>query len=313
MKDIPKPYAVIMEEIKVRLKGKTGVDRAREIQQILKEIPWNVGDYRRIKDNLRKELKEIEVVEQAKKASRSRTKIKKTTPQFSIVGVTNSGKSTLINQLTGSDFLVDSYPFTTTEPQFGTFEYERINFQVVELPAIYEGCWDNDKSTLGMIYSSDCLLVIGRSSEDFGIVLSELEKHNIELIGERMNDGFIQTIPRKIPAFLIYDKNTETLPSSHLKKVSSENVDEIKRNMMDIINPIRLFTMNSFNEIQEQPIVFYKDQITVKEVIHKISKGKEDIFKDAVVLEGGPGGRRKRVGITYKLSDNDVIHLTFYK
>ena len=71
--------------------------------------------------------------------------------------------------------------------------------------------------------------------------------------------------------------------------------------------------MNSFNEIEDQPVVFFKDTISVEDVVNKISKGKIDIFKDAVVLEGGPNGRRKRVGITYELKDKDVVHLTFQK
>ena len=310
---MPKPYSVMMEEIKDRLKGKVGDDRAKEIRQLLKEIPWNVGDYRRIKDGLRKELQEIEQVEQAKKASRSRTKTKKTTPQFAVIGVTNSGKSTLINNLIGTSILVESYPFTTTEPQYGALEYEKISFQLVEIPALYEGCWEGDKSTLGMIYSTDCLLIVGRSFEDFSLVLQELGKRNIELIGTRLEDGFIQTTPRKIPAFLVYDKNIETMPSSHLKKISSDDFEEIKKKMVELINPVRIFTMNTFNEIQEQPIVFYNNPITVKDVILKVSKSKLDVFKDAVLLEGGSNGRRKRVGITYELADNDVIHLTFRK
>ena len=302
-----------MEEIKDRLKGKVGEDRAKEIRQLLKEIPWNVGDYRRIKDGLRKELQEIEQVEQAKKASRSRTKTKKSTPQFAVIGVTNSGKSSLINNLTGTNIPVESYPFTTTEPQYGALEYEKISFQLVEIPALYEGCWEGDKSTLGMIYSTDCLLIIGRTFEDFNLVLQELGKQNIELIGNRVADGFIQTTPRKIPTFLVYDKNTETMPSSHLKKVSSEDYGEIKKKMVELVKPVRIFTMNHFNEIQDQPIVFYNDPIIVKDVIQKVSKSKITVFKDAVLLEGGPNGRRKRVGITYELQDNDVIHLTFHK
>ncbi len=310
---MPKPYAVINEEIKDALKGKAGEERAREIKRLLKAIHWDVGDYKRIKDKLRRELAEIETMEQAKKASRSRTKTKKTTPQFCIIGSTNSGKSTLINNLTGTTIPVESYPFTTIEPQYGAMEYDNISFQFVEIPAIYDGCWNGDKSTLGMIYFTDCVMILGRSHEDFELVLKELAGQNIELIGERMSDGFIQTTPRKIPAFLVFDKTDPNLPPSHLKKIPSDNLEEIKQNMIKIIKPVRLYTMNSFNEIQEQPVVFFKDQITVKEVIQKVYKGKEEIFKDAVILEGGPNGRRKRVGITYELSDKDVIHLTFHK
>jgi ribosome-interacting GTPase 1 len=310
---MPKPYAVITEEIKDALKGKVGEERAREIKRLLKEIHWDVGDYKRLKDKLRRELEEIEKIEHARKASRSRTKTKKSTPQFCVIGAANSGKSTLINNLAGTEIPVESYPFTTTEPQYGAVDYDGINFQLVEIPAIYDGCWSGDKSTLGMIYSTDCLMILGRSLEDFELVLSEIANQNIELIGERLDDGFIQTVPRKIPAFLVFDENTEILPSSHLRKISLDDFEEIKRNMIKLAKPVRIYTMNSFNEIEEQPVVFYKDPITVKEVIQKVYRGKEEYFKDAVILEGGPNGRRKRVGITYELSDKDVIHLTFHK
>jgi ribosome-interacting GTPase 1 len=310
---MPKPYAVITEEIKDALKGKVGEERAREIKRLLKEIHWDVGDYKRLKDKLRRELAEIERMESARKASRSRTKTKKSTPQFCVIGAANCGKSTLINNLAGTDIPVEPYPFTTTEPQYGALDYDGIKCQLVEIPAIYDGCWSSDKSTLGMIYSTDCIMILGRSLEDFELVLNELAQQNIELIGERMTDGFIQTLPRKIPTFLIYEKDAKTLPSSHLKKIASENSEEIKQNMIKLAKPVRIYTMNSFNEIEDQPIVFYKDKITVKEVIQKVYRGKEEFFKDALILEGGPNGRRKRVGITYKLSDKDVIHLTFHK
>jgi len=302
-----------MEEIKDALKGKTGEDRAREIKRLLKEIPWNVGDYKRIKDKLRRELKEIEVVEQAKKAARRSSQIRKETPQFLVIGETNSGKSTLINSLTNAKIPVGDYPFTTTEPQIGSMMYEKIMFQLIELPAIYEDCWENDRSTLAMIYSTDCLIILIRAIKEFNSIMKELQNQNVVLIKERMQDGFIQTSPRNIPALIIYDKSIDQIPSFHLKMVSSERIDLIKKAMFETIKPIRIFTMNAYNEIEEQPIIFYKDHVTVEDVIKKLKRKQVDIFKNAVVLEGGPTGRRKRVGITYELSDNDVIHLTFHK
>jgi ribosome-interacting GTPase 1 len=302
-----------MEEIKDALKGKTGEDRAREIKRLLKEIPWTVGDYKRIKDKLRRELKEIEVVEQAKKASRRSGQIRKETPQFLVIGETNTGKSTLINNLTNANIPVGDYLFTTSEPQLGSMVYEKIKFQLIELPAVYEDCWEHDRSTLALVYSTDCMIILCRTINEYSTVIKELEKQNVELISGRMEDGFVQTSPRKIPTMIIYDKDIEQLPSTKLKMVPSERIDLIKKVMFEIIRPIRLFTMNAFNEIEEHPIVFYKDQVTVEDVVQKLKRKQIEIFKDAVVLEGGPNGRRKRVGITYELSDNDIIHLTFHK
>ncbi len=310
---MPKPYSVINEEIKDALKGKVGEERVKEIRRLLKEIQWDVGDYRKIKDKLRRELNEIEMVEQAKKASRRSSKTRKETPQFLVIGVTNSGKSTLINSLCGTQIPVEEYEYTTTELQYGALEYDGIKFQLVELPAISEGSWDYDKSTLAHVYSTDCLLILGKTFEDFAIVISELEQQNIELIDKREGDGFVQISPRRIPAILAKNENLGLVAHNNLKNVYSDDFDSIKKTMFEIIRPVRIFTMNSFNEIEDQPVVFYKDTVNVEDVVIKISKSKIDIFKDAVVLEGGPNGRRKRVGLTYELKDKDVVHLTFRK
>ena len=128
-----------------------------------------------------------------------------------------------------------------------------------------------------------------------------------------MDDGFTQTNPRTIPAFLVYDKKMEVVLSTGLKEVSNDNLEDVKKKMIEVIKPTRLYTMDSFNKIEDLPIVFFNAPVTVKDVIKKIGKGNVEIFKDAVVLEGGPNGRRKRVGISYELVDGDVIHLTFRK
>jgi ribosome-interacting GTPase 1 len=310
---MPKPYAVIMEEIKDALKGKYGEERAREIKRLLKEIQWDVGDYKRIKDKLRQELSEIETMEQAKKASRRSSKTKKETPQFLVIGLTNSGKSTLINNLCGTKIPVEDYEYTTTEPQYGAMVHEGIKFQLVELPAISAGGWIYDKSTLGLVYSTDCLIIVGRSFEEFTTVLQELDEQNIELIPKRTGEGFAQITPRNIPAIFVKEENMGLVSHNQLRNVFSNDINGIKDAMFEIINSKRIFTMNSYSEIEEEPVVFYKESLIVKDVVNKMNKSKMDVFKDAVVLEGGPNGRRKRVGLTYELQDKDVIHLTFKK
>ena len=56
--------------------------------------------------------------------------------QIALIGPPNAGKSTLHTVLTGSHSSVGDYPFTTQFPQPGMLEYEDVQIQLVDLPAI---------------------------------------------------------------------------------------------------------------------------------------------------------------------------------
>lgn len=56
--------------------------------------------------------------------------------QIALIGPPNSGKSSLHARLTGSHTAIGDYPFTTQFPQPGMLEYEDVQIQLVDLPAI---------------------------------------------------------------------------------------------------------------------------------------------------------------------------------
>jgi GTPase len=61
--------------------------------------------------------------------------------QVGLIGFPNSGKSTLINRLTGSKAKVADYPFSTLEPQLGVLE-DKETFQravICDIPGLIEG------------------------------------------------------------------------------------------------------------------------------------------------------------------------------
>ena len=61
---------------------------------------------------LRKDIKDLERTRDVKRASRRRSQI----PQIAIAGYTNTGKSTMLNRLTGADVLVADQLFATLDP-----------------------------------------------------------------------------------------------------------------------------------------------------------------------------------------------------
>jgi ribosome-interacting GTPase 1 len=84
--------------------------------------------------------------------------------QVAIVGLPNSGKSMLLQRLTAARPEVAPYPFTTREPVPGMMQFEDVQVQLVEVPAIVEG------SSLGRGLGAQPLSV-ARNADTIAIVV----------------------------------------------------------------------------------------------------------------------------------------------
>ncbi|MHA1214416.1 MAG: GTPase [Candidatus Hodarchaeales archaeon] len=142
------------------------------------------------KTKLKKLRAQVEKRKQLKKTSGERWLVPKgEDAQVAIIGTVNSGKSSVLNQLAGSDAAkVGAYPFTTVKPEVGTTMARGARLQLVELPAIVEGSARGDMSgklVLAGIRNADCVLIVIDLSHDpikqLETVLEELNKGKIRL------------------------------------------------------------------------------------------------------------------------------------
>ena len=58
---------------------------------------------------------------------------------IAILGLPNSGKSTLIKKITNSNAKTDSYPFTTISPNLGVLESLNSKYTICDLPGLIKG------------------------------------------------------------------------------------------------------------------------------------------------------------------------------
>jgi uncharacterized protein len=103
--------------------------------------------------------------------------------QIALVGMTNVGKSCLMNATTNSKVRVTPTPFSTHEPVPGIMTYKDVQFQIVEAPAVMEGAAEGKAGgnvTLGLARNADALILMldlsNNPVEQLELVLSELEK-----------------------------------------------------------------------------------------------------------------------------------------
>jgi small GTP-binding protein len=166
-------------------------EKIERLQEFLSLVPKHKGT-----ENLRAQAKrkiallrrEIEEKKQ-KRAGVGGPKIfveKEGDAQIVILGLTNVGRSSLLSLLTNSKVEISSYPFTTKEPTPGMFNYQDLQFQMVEAPALMKGSAEGGAwglQTLTSARNSDGLILMldlsQNPAEQLSLIIRELEKARI--------------------------------------------------------------------------------------------------------------------------------------
>ncbi|BBA84948.1 GTPase [endosymbiont of Pachyrhynchus infernalis] len=112
-------------------------------------------------------------------------------PNVCILGMVNSGKSSLINLISNSNSKIDNYPFTTKYPILGTLfseNYKKIS--ILDTPAIFNNIYKNKYLNLNIFkYFEKCNLIL--YIIDSSIINQKFIYDNINIINYIINDKLI--------------------------------------------------------------------------------------------------------------------------
>ncbi|MBS7287962.1 MAG: 50S ribosome-binding GTPase [Candidatus Freyarchaeota archaeon] len=177
--------------------AKTKEEQIQAIEELLAKMSKHKGT-EKLERQLKKRLARLREEVEREKARRA-----KSAPSFNIkkegggqvvlVGLTNSGKSLLLNRLTGADAKVGDYPFTTTFPEVGILDFGGAMIQIVESPPLFDGCAEsaNGPRLFSLIRNADVVALVVDLSiaplPQISTLLKELEKQKIYLNKQRPN------------------------------------------------------------------------------------------------------------------------------
>ncbi len=173
--------------------------RIVELEKLLSLAPRHkgaermVGDYRKKLATLKAQLEKKREQERSRRSGSTEEGVvrKEGAGQICLIGVTNSGKSTLINAVTNAELDVGNYPFTTPIPTPAMLTLEDINIQLVELPGVFEGSNEAGigRQALSVARNTDCIALVIDLSQDIEeqlrIILGELDAARIRLNKEK--------------------------------------------------------------------------------------------------------------------------------
>lgn len=171
--------------------AKTPQEKLEKLQEFLSLIPKHKGTEKlcaQTKTKIAQLRKEIEEKKRQRKGRGGPRFFleKEGAAQIVILGQTKSGRSSLLTSVTNAKTEVSDYPYTTLEPVPGMLQFEDLQFQIVEAPAITEGSTSGEswgQQTLGLARNADGIILMidlqSEATKQLATIQSELEKARI--------------------------------------------------------------------------------------------------------------------------------------
>lgn len=256
------------------LKAKTREEKIAALEEMLALAPSHKGA-EHLRAEIRGRMAKLRLQKAAKSARKTISIPKEGDAQVCIIGLTQSGKSTFLAQLTNAKPAISSRPYTTVKPEVGVAEWKGVKLQLIEIPATFQPMFMSIAANAdGIIFAIDSRSDIQKQKE---ILYDIIEQHRI----------------RK-PVIEILTKHA----------IDSE---QVKEKIWSALGLIRVYTKEPGKEAETKALVL-KAGATVRDAAAAIHKDFLKYFKFAKVWRTSryPG---ERVGLDYKLRDGDVLEI----
>ncbi len=245
--------------------------------------------------------------------------------QVVLVGMPNSGKSSMLTVLTHAHSEVADYPYSTFKPVPGMMPFEDIQIQLIDLPPVskrYTESW-----VYNIIRLADLVLLLVDFSTDqfknhFSETCTQLDAHKISLCreGESKPRG---TIAYK-STILAGTKMDDPLSYNNVEKFKSiegadfpvcpfsihdpQKIDALKKAIFKSLRIIRIYTKTPGEKIKY-------DQPYVLPLGTTVFQGAKEIHKELAErmryarLWGSDKYKGQRVERDYVIQDRDIIEI----
>ncbi len=284
---------------KAYLEAKTIDEKIARLEDLIKAAPKHKSSENLLKE-LRTRLKKLEEKKEKSKKTGKTTKksIRKEGFQCVLLGLPNSGKSSLLAKLTNAQPKISSYPFTTIVPELGSMDYNGVRAQIVDLPSI-----GSENLDQGLINTADCVIIVVESLNDLQKIYSFMVKSTgSKIIVINKIDKLSHEEIRKLEATI----KSKKLNALMISALENKNIDALKEKIFTQMHVIRIYTKEPGKSPSHLPLVL-KENSSVKTAAESILKGLSSKIKETRIT--GPSSKfpNQKVGLSHILKDRDII------
>ncbi len=246
------------------MEARTVEEKIKALEEFLSSVPKHKGT-ERLREWATKRLAQLreELEEKKRKKSTGRSAIfveKEGAAQIAVIGPPNSGKSALVNALTGAKTLISEYPYSTQFPVPGMLKYQDIYFQLVDTPPLEPGTLLSRK-TIALIRNADGVLLVLDATRnivndieriveylrDEGIYLAKPRGRVVIDVVRMGKTGIRVTLMGKLLDFTIDDlrKLLESyrIFNAHVKIYGEVSLDDVEQSLFEAVvyKPVVVF------------------------------------------------------------------------
>lgn len=268
------PTEYYLAEEKYR-NAKTQEEKIKYLEEMISLLPKHHGSEKALME-LKKRLAKLKSQKKIKPSRTSFAIKKEGAGQVCLIGLTNSGKSTLLKQLTNVDVEIDSHPYTTIKPEIGMMRYEDVLVQIIEIPSTFEPEW------MSIAHNCDLIIRVINGDEDINKQRKEIRK--------------------------ILDENKIKVKTIKVITKIPINFDRLKKEIWNNLNVIRIYTKAQGKDPEKKPIILKKGA-TIRDVVKEVHKDFLRHFRFARVWGQSVKHQGSQVGLDHKLTDKDIVQI----
>ncbi len=275
--------------------AKTKKEKIIALEEMIRTAPKHKSSeklLRNLKKRLAKFKKELNKEATARAKAKPKDIIRKEgAAQVCIIGLTNSGKSSLLQALTNANVKIADYPFTTKKPKVGMTDYAGVGIQLVEIPSTFT------PDAIAIVRTCDLILILLDGTKDLERQLKELAK-----LLEKSGLGSKRVL---IAANKSDEKKSENI--LHVSAKAGDGLLRLREEIWSRLGLIRVYTKSPDGLKSEKPLTL-KSGSTVRDATKEVHKSLLKNFRFARVFNKTKYSGRK-VGLEYVLSDLDVVEI----
>jgi len=308
--------------------AKTTPEKIKALEVMMAVIPKHKGTERlrgQLKSRMAKLKEELQRRPSVGKAEQAYNIKREGAAQVILLGLPNSGKSSLFSQITHASSEVGDYSFTTQKPIPGMTKFENIQIQLVDTPPVQ--LEHIEPGFPNLIRNADALLLLVDLTEDpifqMEVILGELNKMRIKAMGKgpipALEMGWVS-----LRALLVGNKCDaknamgayqrleshfrDSFPILPISAKERMNFDELKKETYQMLDILRVYTKIPGKEPDLAEPVILKKGSTVGDVALSIHKDFVAKLRYAKIWGSGKFDGQM-VKQDYHVNEGDVIEL----